>query len=243
MNCKSYRAVFLDWDDTIGDFNGAAQKALQTMFRKYNLEEFYPDFDSFYAIYEPFNLYVWQQYGIGKMSIPELEHARFLHPLIESEKYKHLKTTAITEHLNTMADSMAADFLQLTTDNFSLLPDVEEPVKQLAERYPLTIVSNGFVRVQYKKILRSGLMGYFEHIILSEEVGTQKPQADIFRIALQRNNCKNTEAVMIGDSYTSDIKGAKNANIDQIWITSDTERDATYKVRNLRQAANLLLNE
>ena len=240
MNCELYKSVFLDWDDTIGDFSGVAQKALRLMFRKYHLEDFYSDFESFFAVYEPYNLYVWQQYGLGRMSIPELEHARFLHPLIEAEKSKISKTS---NQLNTMADSMAADFLQLTTDNFALLPDVVEPVKRLAQQYPLTIISNGFVRVQYRKILRSGLMGYFEHIILSEEVGTQKPNADIFRIALERNKCNADEAIMIGDSYTSDIEGAHNAGIKQIWITEDTEKEATYKVKNLKQAVRLLIDE
>ena len=140
-----------------------------------------------------------------------------------------------------MADRMAADFLQLTTDNFHLLPDAVESIKQLAQRYPLTIISNGFVRVQYRKILRSGLMGYFEHIILSEEVNTQKPGKEIFDIALQRNHCTKDQAVMIGDSYTSDIQGAMNAGIDQIWITDDTERTATFKVSSLQQAADILL--
>ncbi len=34
---KQYKAIFLDWDDTIGDFLGAARKAIDDLFVKYHL--------------------------------------------------------------------------------------------------------------------------------------------------------------------------------------------------------------
>jgi putative hydrolase of the HAD superfamily len=88
----------------------------------------------------------------------------------------------------------------------------------LAERYPLTILSNGFKEVQYYKFAHSGLQDCFRHTIISEEVGVNKPQPEIFRIALQRNGLTADQVVMIGDSYSSDILGAQAAGIDQIWL-------------------------
>jgi FMN phosphatase YigB (HAD superfamily) len=46
---------------------------------------------------------------------------------------------------------------------------------------------------------------------------------------------------MIGDSYSSDIAGAKNAGIDQIWLhEGDTEETATYIVPGLVEVMNIL---
>lgn len=109
----------------------------------------------------------------------------------------------------------------MTNKYFCLLPDAEKVVKYLASKYPLTIISNGFKEVQYYKFEHSGLAKYFTHTLISEEVGINKPQPEIFHIALQRNGITADEAVMVGDSYTSDIAGAKAAGIDQIWIRDE----------------------
>ena len=132
-------------------------------------------------------------------------------------------------------------FLQLTNKYFSVLPDAAEVVRELAKRYPLTIISNGFKEVQYYKFAHSGLAECFAHTIISEEVGINKPQPEIFRIALQMNGVTADEAVMIGDSYSSDIAGAKNAGIDQIWLhEGETDETATFIVPKLKDVLNIL---
>ena len=122
-----------------------------------------------------------------------------------------------------------------------MLPDAERVVKYLASKYPLTIISNGFKEVQYYKFEHSGLAPYFTHTLISEEVGINKPQPGIFQIALERNAITADEAVMIGDSYSSDIAGAKAAGIDQIWIhEGETSETATHIVPNLADVMKVL---
>ena len=38
---KQYKAIFLDWDDTIGDWVGAELKALKDIYTNYHLESLY----------------------------------------------------------------------------------------------------------------------------------------------------------------------------------------------------------
>ena len=140
---------------------------------------------------------------------------------------------------------MGAAFLRLTNKYFSVLPDADRVVRYLAAKYPLTIISNGFKEVQYYKFEHSGLAPYFTHTLISEEVGINKPQPGIFRIALERNGISADEAVMIGDSYSSDIAGAKAAGIDQIWIRDKrmsglADETATYIVQNVTDIINIL---
>ena len=115
----------------------------------------------------------------------------------------------------------------------------------MAEKYPLTVVTNGFVEVQYEKFEKSGLQDCFAHIVLSEEVGCQKPNPRIFEEALRRNGLAAAEVIMIGDSWNSDIQGAINAGIDQIWVKwnsgqSEPNKTATCEVSNLREIMELL---
>ena len=121
------------------------------------------------------------------------------------------------------------------------MPDAEMVVQYLAAKYPLTIISNGFKEVQYYKFEHSGLAPYFTHTLISEEVGVNKPQPEIFRIALERNGITADEAVMIGDSYSSDIAGAKAAGIDQLWIhEGETDETATYIVPKLTDVMEIV---
>jgi putative hydrolase of the HAD superfamily len=133
----------------------------------------------------------------------------------------------------------------MTNHFFTLIPDADKMVKTLAAYYPLTIVSNGFVESQYLKMRKSGLEPYFTHVVLSEEVGAQKPNPKIFEEALRINGISAAEALMIGDSYTSDVQGAKAAGIDQMWLrrtdTPLTEgQTATYIVNTYRQITDIL---
>jgi putative hydrolase of the HAD superfamily len=233
---KQYKAVFLDWDDTIGDWTNAEHKALQDIFETYHLDQLYSAFEDFMSAYKPYNLELWGRYGRGEITKDYLHFERFYQPLKPDEE-----PDLNNYPKDLLAHQIGEDFLRLTNKYFCLMPDADRVVKYLAARYPLTIISNGFKEVQYYKFEHSGLAPYFTHTLISEEVGMNKPQPGIFEIALQRNGISADEAVMIGDSYSSDIAGAKAAGIDQIWIhEGETEETATYIVPKITDVIDLL---
>ena len=238
---KKYKAVFLDWDDTIGDFHGAADLALAQMYEKYQLDRYFASLDEFVGLYKPHNLELWAKYGEDKVTKEYLSLDRFLFPLMHGSLYPNGETAQVVRLAMTMSD----DFLALTTAHFSLLPGAEELVRYLAKKYPLTVVTNGFVEVQYEKFDKSGLRDCFAHIVLSEEVGCQKPNPRIFEEALRMNGLQAEDVVMIGDSWNSDIQGAINAGIDQIWIRKSKDplpegQSATYLVQSLSEVMEIL---
>ena len=255
---KHYKAVFIDWDDTIGDFVGAAKRALQEMYDKYNLSDYFASQEEFVSLYKPHNIELWDKYGKDLVTKEFLRVDRFLWPLLHGSKVSPRIQSYTTLHnptphyttLVALAEQMSEDFLHLTTKYFSLLPGAEELVRYLAKKYPLTVVTNGFVEVQYEKFDKSGLRDCFSHIVLSEEVGCQKPNPRIFEEALRMNGLQAEDVVMIGDSWNSDIQGAINAGIDQIWIrknkepgtkSQDTiEQTATYIVQSLSEVMEIL---
>ena len=247
---KQYKAVFIDLDDTIGDFLGAAKLALQDMYEKYNLSEYFASFEEFFLLYKPHNIELWDKYGKDLVTKEYLSFDRFFFPLMHGSKVKGEKGKVKGENLCVLAEQLSEDFLNMTTARFSLLEGAEELVRYLAKKYPLTVVTNGFVEVQYEKFDKSGLRDCFSHIVLSEEVGCQKPNPRIFEEALRMNGLQAEDVVMIGDSWSSDIQGAINAGIDQIWIrknkeqgtkSQDTiEQTATYIVQSLSEVMEIL---
>ena len=243
---KQYKAVFIDWDDTIGDFIGAAKLALQDMYEKYNLSEYFASFEEFFLLYKPHNIELWDKYGKDLVTKEYLSFDRFFFPLMHGSRVgERLTAKGERQGVAALAEQLSEDFLNMTTARFSLLEGAEELVHYLAKKYPLTVVTNGFVEVQYEKFDKSGLRDCFAHIVLSEEVGCQKPNPRIFEEALRMNNLSAEDVVMIGDSWTSDIQGAINAGIDQIWIRKSKDplpegQSATYLVYTLSEVMEIL---
>lgn len=236
---KQYTALFLDWDDTIGDFMGASARSLREMYVQYGLDRIYPAYEDFCQVYQAHNTQLWERYGSGEVRKDYLEFDRFFYPLICGPKQ-----LPVAEALE-IAPRMAADHLRHTTDYFAPLPGAVEAVRELSRKYRLIVVSNGFSEVQYTKIDRSGLRECFEDIVLSEEVGIQKPNPGIYHLALRRNGLSADEVLMIGDSHFSDISGAAAAGIDQLWLVGDGSKkkegqSATYELPELRDVVMML---
>lgn len=232
----TYKAIFIDWDDTIGDFRGAEHAALCDLWQTYHLSVLYPSFDDYYKVYHEHNLGLWERYGRSEVSKDFLQFDRFRFPIRTMPQMSE-------EEKDRLAKLLGDDFLRLTSKYFRLLPDSAEVVRYLACKYPLTIVSNGFREVQYEKIRLSGLSDCFRHVVLSEEVGAQKPNPLIYERALELNGMRADEVLMIGDSWTSDIQGAIAAGIDQLWITRqepDPRYPSTYRAQRLKEITEWL---
>lgn len=245
FDMKQYKAVFIDWDDTIGDFIGAAKQALHEMYDKYHLSDYFASHEEFVTLYKPHNIELWDKYGKDLVTKEYLSFDRFFYPLMHGSKVKGKKGKVKGENLCVLAEQLSEDFLNMTTAHFSLLEGAEELVRYLAKKYPLTVVTNGFIEVQYEKFDKSGLRDCFSHIVLSEEVGCQKPNPRIYEEALRMNGVSAAEAVMIGDSWNSDIQGAINAGIDQIWVRKSKDplpegQSATYLVQSLSKVMEIL---
>lgn len=235
---KKYKAILLDWDDCIGDFSRSEEFALATMFELHGLYQ-YTDYDTFVSRYKEHNTELWEQYGRDEVTKEVLKIERFLYPLIHACGKQDNSETRV------LARRLCEDFLRMTNHFFSLIPGADKMVRTLAARYPLTIVSNGFIESQYYKFRKSGLEPYFSHIILSEEVGAQKPNPLIFKEALRINHITPYEALMIGDSYTSDVSGARAAGIDQMWFRRSDEplqdgQQATFIVKSYDEITDIL---
>ena len=223
-----YKHLLIDLDDTLWDFKANSKVAMQEIFNDYELIKYYDSFESFHAIYMEKNHQLWEQYAKGEITKEYLSLERFLYPLriagVENEQ---------------LAKQLGEDFLHRTTMQTQLVEGAIELLDYLKNKYTLSIVSNGFVEVQYIKLRRSGLLPYFTHIFLSEEIGYQKPDIRFFQAVLAKIDAKNTECLLIGDNLQTDIQGAKNANIDAILYQKNDSSDANSS--NIYHVVNSLL--
>jgi putative hydrolase of the HAD superfamily len=98
-----------------------------------------------------------------------------------------------------------------------------EVIERIKQQYPIAIVTNGSPAVQRFKLRESGLADYFDVVVASGDVGFGKPRAEPFNAALEQLNVRPENAVMIGNSWGSDIKGASNLGMPSIWFNLDRE--------------------
>ena len=228
-----YKCVFIDLDDTLWDFHANAKSSLQELYDLKNLGQYFDSFEQYFTLYAKRNIELWEEYGKGTISKAELSLERFQHPLIQ-----------VGIDNAPLAKEIGDEYLALLPSRTMLIPHAKELLEYLAPKYPLTIVSNGFVEVQYKKLNSCNIDHYFAHVVLSEAAQALKPDKRIFDYALQLNNASASETIMIGDSYEADIVGAQHAGIDQIYfnpnLTSYDSHPATFKVRSLEGVFDIL---
>jgi putative hydrolase of the HAD superfamily len=74
--------------------------------------------------------------------------------------------------------------------------------------YKLAIICNGSSRGARALILSTGINDFFDVIVISEEVGSEKPDERIFLAALEKLKIDPKKALMIGNRILTDILGA-----------------------------------
>lgn len=229
-----YTTIFFDLDDTLIDTSLNSKQVLEEVYTDYTINKYYPTFDDFYNKYQSINLHLWDQYEQNLISKEELKKGRFQQSLREF--------TSITTEQSL---EMNNDFMGRVSDKKNIIEGVENILEYLQPKYHLYIISNGFLEVQDKKIKNAGLDTYFKDVFLSDHVGKNKPHPLLFNHALKKANTTSNDCVMIGDNISTDIIGAKNLGIDQIWFnpknTKDTDKiEPTYTIRTLNDIRTIL---
>jgi putative hydrolase of the HAD superfamily len=106
------------------------------------------------------------------------------------------------------------------------------------------ILSNGFQELQSQKMATTGLSKYFKRLILSDEIGINKPNPELFHYALEVSGARKESSIMIGDMFETDIVGAANIGLDQIFVNITGAKglafESTYEVNNLLQIKDIL---
>jgi putative hydrolase of the HAD superfamily len=82
----------------------------------------------------------------------------------------------------------------------------------------LALLTNGDARYQRDKIARFDLEKYFECIVVESEFGVGKPDAAVFRHAVERLNVQAREVWMVGDNLAFDVLPALTLGMRGIWV-------------------------
>ena len=229
-----YRNLFFDLDDTIWAFSANARDTFEEMYHVHHLYNHFDSFDHFYTLYKKRNEELWAEYARGEVTKDELNRQRFLYPL-----------TAVGCHDEALAVRYSTDFLNTIHTKSKLMPHAKEVLDYLSPKYNLYILSNGFRELQSRKMQSAGVDKYFKKIILSEDLGLLKPSLKLFHFALSATQSELSHSLMIGDSWSADIVGAKGAGMDHVYYSpgiGEVNRafTPTYEIKCLSELKNIL---
>ena len=79
------------------------------------------------------------------------------------------------------------------------------------------------------RIASTGLDRYIDGIFISEDIGAAKPAAEFFGFCLEQIGEPRASCIMIGDSLSSDMLGAKNASLDSVWFMPSGNMEEAMK--------------
>ena len=121
-----------------------------------------------------------------------------------------------------------------------------EVCRALSQTHRLFLITNAVASVQRGRLARAEIKPYLEAAFISEEAGAQKPTRAYFDYVfahiggITRDNC-----LVIGDSLTSDIKGANGYGLAACWFNpkkaANPERlRVDYEITDLRELYDIV---
>ena len=224
--------IFFDLDHTIWDFDRNAEETLNELYHTYKLNELgLKSCADFILKYTENNHQLWTDYHLGKITKDFLRSERFSKTFLE-----------LGIHPDSVPHQFEDDYVSISPTKTNLFEDAERVLSYLKEKYTLHIISNGFKETTLTKMNLSNLNPYFEHVIISEDVGVNKPNPIIFEYALDKAKASKEESIMIGDSLEADIYGALNFGMEAIFfnpLEKDKPTDVVNQITHLNQLVKL----
>ena len=198
---KPYRWLLFDADGTLFDFERAEVGALARTFAQFDL----PMAPGTPEAYRDVNRQCWQALERGELSPEALRTRRF-------------ELLFAAEGIAGEAEVFGAAYLRNLAEAADLLDGAAEVLAALRSHYRFAIITNGLAAVQHGRLARSAIRDDIAVLIISEEVGSAKPEAGIFDAAfMAMGHPAKSEVLMIGDSLTADMQGACDYGIDACW--------------------------
>lgn len=225
-----YRYVLFDADNTLFDFYRAERSALCDSLAGIGVRADTETVETYSRI----NDRMWKMLERGEISKIALRTKRF------EEFCAHYG-------IQTDVGALAKSYTDHLATKVFLMEGAVETCRTLAAHCELYIITNGIQSVQTGRFSRSPLVPFFKDLFISEELGFEKPNPAYFdKVAQRIPGFSKKDALVVGDSLSSDIAGGVAAGIDTCWLNhaqqaAPEKLPITYTVSRLEEVIPLVL--
>lgn len=210
---KNYNYLIFDADHTLYDYIADELQAFRDLYAEISL----PITDGLLAFSRRASEEVWTEAGLYDVHSPRIqaEYHRLYRSHVEGIFRRVFKKFPCAADPKKVGER----FLYYLSKQGRLYPQAKELLSALSKnqggRYEIVIATNGLHFIQDGRLKE--IKGLVKEVFISENVGAIKPLPAFFERILSVLGAGAEECLMIGDSLSSDIAGAKSAGIDACW--------------------------
>lgn len=219
--------ILFDLDNTLFDFYSSEKKALTKTLLHFGIT---PD-EKILSRYSEINLYYWQLLEQGKITRQQVKIGRYRQLFDEF-------------HISLSPEKTTAYYESTLAGEGDLTDGALELLEYLHGNYRLYVASNGTLTAQQGRMKNTGITDFFDDFFISQQIGYEKPQKDFFDFCFKKiPGFKHRETIIVGDSFTADITGGKNAGIITVWFNPENKKSPfppDYEISALSELKILL---
>lgn len=196
-----YKAILWDIDGTLLNFRKSVSAVIMDIFQRFGLGEC--DEGMVQRYYEINDSY-WKKLEREEITRPELFIRRF------EDFFAEYGIKFSPQEFDRLYKLGLREQVFFNDNSYELVKSLRGKVKQYA-------VSNTPAAELTAKLKKSGLDVLLDRIFISEYIGAEKPSVKFFDFVFAEIPESREEVIMVGDSLTSDMRGANNAGIACCW--------------------------
>lgn len=227
------KAVFIDIDNTLLDFDAYVRTTMEQGFAHFGLPAYRPEM---YHTFTTENNKLWRQIEEGTLTFEELQKIRW---------------SNIFAALGFSFDGPTFEryFREALHESAIPVPGAMDLLQSLSGGALLCVASNGPYEQQLHRLEIGGMRPYFDYFFISERAGAAKPSREFFDYAFRKLNRNRPdpilpqETLIIGDSISSDMAGGLQYGMKTCYYRRSGAPAAPagvdYTVTDLRQISAL----
>ena len=226
-----YPYLLFDADDTLFDFPKASARAFTLMCQTHGI----PDTPEVRQLYHDINRELWDAFDRGEVSKEYVTLERYV---------RLLRALGLEDRDPAQCNE---DYLSALGEGVYPLPHAEEVCRELVHRgHKLYILTNAVASVQRSRLRGSVFADLITAAFISEDAGASKPDRAYYEYVCDRVPELTAEnALVIGDSLATDIRGANNAGLPCCWVNPKRQTPPQglridYIVTDLRQLLDIV---
>lgn len=232
MKEKKYDIILWDVDGTLLDFLASEKWALKEAFRSFGMEID----DETVSVYSAINDSFWKRLEKQEITKEEVLIGRFK-SLFE---VMHITDIEVAEFQKKYQRNLGSVYFYME-DSLSLCKKLKE------EGFLQYIITNGVEWTQRNKLHLAGFDEVMDDIFISEVIGYNKPDVRFFDGCFEHiaKEIDKKRVLVVGDSMTSDMKGAQNAGLDSCLYAPSKEKagnaeKVTYRISSLWEIEEII---
>jgi HAD superfamily hydrolase (TIGR01549 family) len=201
------RAVLFDLDDTLFDHFSCSRTALQAVHASHEGLAAVP-FETLERRHAELLELLHAEVMVGRIAIDDARRERF----------RKLYGAAGVSPDEALVSATALAYKQAYLGARRAIAGAAALLPLVKARARVGVVSNNLLDEQREKLRECALEPFVDALVVSEELGVSKPDPRIFQVALERVGAAAGETVMLGDSWTADVAGARACGIRAVWF-------------------------